>query len=489
MIERPLDQSPDLQSPSATPSLPRPASRRYLSPIARRLAIWIAIISLGVIALFAASTWVFVNNDVSTLILQRNNQFGNAMASALAIEYQKSGSWNVNMSALLKFATGSGLAVDIRDASGELVASAAPGGVPSKSFGPNTVFPVVTDGARVGTVTLRAATGIKAAASALHQALARALWWSIAVAGSLAVLGGILVARRITRPVRALTQAARAMTGGDRGARVGPLKGEGELVELSRTFDHMASTLEREAELRQRMLADVAHELRTPLALLQASTEAMAEGLAEPDRRTMSSLHDETLRLGRLVGDLEVLALAEAAGLNLLLHPTDLAQAAEQAAEGLGHLFANGELTLVRDLRPTVVQGDEVRLHQIFTNLLMNAIKFTPDGGTVFLTVVPNEPVAQAVVADTGRGISPEEQPAIFDRFWRGKDGRQTTGSGIGLAVVRELVQAHGGEVTVQSEVGHGARFVVTMPLVVASSSRPRQTGSLIEPDWLTHRN
>jgi signal transduction histidine kinase len=175
----------------------------------------------------------------------------------------------------------------------------------------------------------------------------------------LAVIAGVVFARPITRPVVALTNAAKAMASGERGVSVADVEAPGELGDLSRTFNHMADTLELEDQLRRVLVADVAHELRTPLAILQATTEALADGITEPSAATLASLHDETLRLGRIVEDLEVLASAEAAGLALELKPLDLALVAEEAAEALKPQFEGSGLSLTCHLRPAVVGRQE----------------------------------------------------------------------------------------------------------------------------------
>ena len=226
----------------------------------------------------------------------------------------------------------------------------------------------------------------------------------------------------------------------------------------------MADALELEDELRRVLVADVAHELRTPLAILQATTEAMADGITEPTAATLSSLHDETLRLGRIVEDLEVLASAEAAELSMEFKPVDLALVAGEAADALEGQLVSAGLSLTRDLEPAVVRGDKNRLHQVVTNLLTNAIKFTSAGGAVSVSVSMRDRVARIVVEDSGRGIPPDDLDHVFDRFWRGPDVRHTAGSGVGLAVVQELVRAHKGEVSVSSREGFGATFVVTIP-------------------------
>ena len=452
------------QQVGTSPASPR--SRGPFSPIARRLALLIALVALVALGLLATATLVFANNDVTTLSGRQRTDLGNAVASAVKVSYDQSRGWNAtDLSPALTLASRAGIAVQVHDQSGALVDSAIPEGIRRSTLGPPLVVPIEAEGVPVGTVSVRtSAAGIGAADSSLRRALATGIGWSALVLAILAVIAGVVFARRITRPVVALTRAATAMASGERGLRVADVGAPGELGDLSRTFNHMADTLELEDELRRVLVADVAHELRTPLAILQATTEAMADGVTEPSAATLSSVHDETLRLGRIVEDLEVLVSAEAAGLSLELKPVDLALVAGQAADALALQLEDAGLSLTRDLEPAVVRGDKNRLHQVVTNLLTNAIKFTPAAGSVSVSVSSRDRVARIVVEDSGRGIPREDLGHVFDRFWRGPGVRQTTGSGVGLAVVQELVHAHNGQVTVASEEGHGATFVVTIP-------------------------
>lgn len=441
-------------------------SRSPLSPIARRLAILVALVALVAIGLLATATLVFANNDVTTLSGRQRTDLGQAVASAAKVSYQQSHEWTAaDLSPVLALASHAGIAVQVRDQSGTLVDAAVPDGARPDTLGPPLVLPIEVDGAPVGTVSVRTSTGgIGAADSSLRHALAIGIVWSAVVLAVLAIIAGVIFARRITRPVVALTRAARAMAAGERSVRVADGGAPGELGDLSRAFNHMADSLELEDELRRALVADVAHELRTPVAILQATTEAMADGIAETSPTTLSSLHDETLRLGRIVEDLEVLASAEAAELSLDLEPVDLALVAGEAARALAPQLDSAGLTLTSDLQPAVVWGDKNRLHQIVTNLLTNAIKFTPGPGWVHVSVSSRGSESTIVVEDSGRGISKNDLEHVFDRFWRGPDVRHTSGSGVGLAVVRELAQAHNGEVTVSSDEGCGATFVVTIP-------------------------
>jgi two-component system, OmpR family, sensor histidine kinase BaeS len=453
------------QEPSA-PISTSPRGGSAFSPLARRLALLIALVALVALALLATAILIFANNDVTTLSGRQRSDLGNAVASAVKVSYQQAHGWKTaELSPALTLASQAGIAIQVRDHSGALVDSATPRGVRPNTLGSPLVIPITADGVPIGTVSVRTSTaGIGAANTSLRHALAAGIGWSALVLALLAVLAGVVFARRVTRPVVALTGAARAMASGERGVRVVDVQAPGELGDLSRTFNHMADTLDLEDQLRRVLVADVAHELRTPLAILQATTEAMADGITKPSAATLSSLHDETLRIGRIVEDLEVLASAEAAGLTLDLKPVDLALVAEQATRGLEPQIEGAGLSLTRALQPAVVRGDKNRLHQILVNLLTNAIKFTPAGGSVSVSVSSHDRLARIVVEDSGRGIPQADLGHVFDRFWRGPGVRHTTGSGVGLAVVQELVHAHNGEVTVASEEGHGAQFVVTLP-------------------------
>jgi signal transduction histidine kinase len=226
----------------------------------------------------------------------------------------------------------------------------------------------------------------------------------------------------------------------------------------------MANTLDRQEQLRRDLVADVAHELRTPIAVLQAGHEALLDGVTEPTPGQLASLRDEVLRLARMVGDLQTLAAAEAAALALTLSRQDLARIAGSAADSLAGRFETAGITLDRRLAPVEVLADAGRLHQVIANLLTNALKFTPPGGRVTVRAGPAGAEAVLQVSDTGPGIPPEDLPRVFDRFWRGRGAANVSGSGIGLAIAAELARAHGGTLRASSEPGRGAQFTLTLP-------------------------
>jgi two-component system sensor histidine kinase BaeS len=222
------------------------------------------------------------------------------------------------------------------------------------------------------------------------------------------------------------------------------------------------------------LTADVAHELRTPVTILAGHCEAMLDGVAEPSREHVASLYEEVLRLNRVIEDLEALASAEAAGLRLERSRIGLADVVRGALDLLAPQFEAAEIALDARLDPEVaVDGDATRLGQVVRNLLANALKFTPAGGRVAVEVSAGPEGAVLAVRDTGPGIPEDELPRVFDRFWRGRRAGGTPGSGIGLAVVDELVRAHGGSVEVGNAEGGGTVFGVTLPLAAAPDAQP----------------
>ena len=385
------------------------------------------------------------------------------IAVAAGAAWDGNNTWSsADLSPVLDLATQTGAAVQIRDQAGRVVDS-SPGF--AAADGPQSSLPVVVRGQRVGTAVVRSTgAGLNAADRVLETALLRAIAGAAGLAALLALLTGLAVARRITRPVTRLIAVTRAMAAGDRAARVGEIRAAGELRELAAAFDQMAGALDRQEQIRRNLVADVAHELRTPIAILQAGHEALLDGVAEPTPAELGSLRDEVLRLARMVGDLQTLAAADAAALNLTRRRCDLAELAATAADSLARRFEAAGITLDRELAASPVLADPHWLHQVITNLLTNALKFTPAGGRVTIGAGPSGAAAVLRVTDTGTGIPADELPRIFDRFFRGQQATQISGTGIGLAVAAEVVQAHGGTLTASSEPGQGTRITLTLP-------------------------
>ncbi|HEX9124518.1 MAG TPA: ATP-binding protein [Actinomycetota bacterium] len=340
----------------------------------------------------------------------------------------------------------------------------------SGPLGPEQRLPVRVGSSVVGTVVMRLPRpGLLPQDEAFRSSVNRLLLVGGILAGLVALALGFVLARRATAPARELTRAARSLAAGDRSTRV-EFEAADELGEMASAFNSMADTIEEEDRLRRAFAADVAHELRTPLTILRTQVEGIQDGVVEPSSASMASLHEETLRLQGLVADLETLASAEAAGFSLVRQRLELRPLLEEAALEFAGPYEAEDVRLAADLAEVVVEADATRIRQIVTNLLSNALKFTPPGGEVRLGLGVDNDDAVITVADTGPGIPPDELPHVFDRFFRGRSSR-AGGSGIGLTVARELVQAHGGDLQVASELGRGTIFTVRVP---GASSPPR---------------
>ncbi len=434
-------------------------------PLAVRLALAFVAVALAAVAVLAGLTAAFAATDVAQLASSQRHQLTAAIAVAAGAAWERDRSWSgADLKPVLDLAARTGADVQIRDAAGRPVATSAR--FARHAADPQSAVPVIVHGQRAGLAVARfTGAGLAGADQSLRGALLRAIAGTAGLAALLALAAGLTAARVITRPVRRLIAAVRAMGGGDRAARVGPIRAPGELGELAAAFDQMAGALEHQEKLRRDMVADVAHELRTPVAVLQAGHEALLDGVAEPTPGQLGSLRDEVLRLARMVSDLQVLADADAAVLHLAPGPADLAAAAAAAAGSLAARFEAAGITLARELAAAPVWADPGRLHQIITNLLTNALKFTPAGGTVTISAGPEGGRAVLRVRDTGPGIPADELPRVFDRFWRGREAARTSGSGIGLAVAAGLARAHSGELTAASAEGRGAQLTLSLPL------------------------
>jgi len=438
-----------------------------LGALGARLAAALVSVALAAIATVASVTLIIQKIDVASLATTEHAQTESAVMSALDNAYRAKGAWNgADLQPAVVLAHMAGAALELDSPNGAALLRTGPGGLLDSSNTTQVREPLLVLGQEVGVLQV-AFPSLSPANRRLRNELVEAL----TISAGLAVLAAVLVAGLVTpllvRPIRRLTAAVRALEAGTAYGKMSEKPGSGELGELGRAFDAMAGALKRNEQLRRTIVADVAHELRTPLAILQGETEALMDGVREPTSETLASLHEETLRLGRMVEDLQTLASADAAGLSLERYPTDLAEIAVSAADSLTGVFQDARVDLELDLSPAVVRADPDRMRQVVANLLTNAAKFTPAEGRVDLVVRSAERSAYLEVADTGPGVPPEEQEQIFERFFRGAAGRKGGGTGIGLAVVKELVQSHDGEIQLESPPGKGARFVVRLPLLI----------------------
>ncbi|HEX8629049.1 MAG TPA: ATP-binding protein [Catenuloplanes sp.] len=282
-----------------------------------------------------------------------------------------------------------------------------------------------------------------------------------------AAVGSAVVTRRALRPIDALTRAVRQLGRGDLRGRA-QVRGNDQVAELTRSFNRMADSLQEGEERQRRMIADVAHELRTPLSNLRGHLEGLMDGMIPPGPVLFASLHDEALLQQRIVDDLQDLALAEAGALTYRRCRVDLAELLETCQHAhRARAEATGARLVVQTARHILVDADPDRLRQVISNLVSNALRYTPAGGTVALRSWMDGDRVVVDVTDTGCGIAEDDLPKVFDRFWRADSarGRSTGGSGLGLAIARQIIDDHGGTISVRSRPGQGATFTLRLPV------------------------
>lgn len=335
------------------------------------------------------------------------------------------------------------------------------------------------DGQTVGTLLVNAGATNAATDPSSQDFLSRvnhSLLLAGLAAAIIALALGFVLFRQITAPLDALTRATQKIAAGDLGTRA-PLgvRGDDEISRLGRSFNAMAENLEHSETARRNMLADVAHELRNPLGVIQSHLEAMLDGVFPTNAEQIASLHDETMLLTRLVDDLREIALADAGQLSIHRAPADLGALVERVTDAFQAQAAEHQIALRCEAGATLplLNMDAQRIEQVLRNLISNALRYTPSGGTVSVKVNRDATTARVEVCDTGPGIPADALPHVFERFWRGDKSRARAlgGSGLGLAIAQQWIEAHGGQIGVRSQAGmaaaqqSGTTFWFTLPL------------------------
>jgi two-component system OmpR family sensor kinase/two-component system sensor histidine kinase BaeS len=305
------------------------------------------------------------------------------------------------------------------------------------------------------------------AASPLLERLNSAAWQASLIAGLIALTVGLLFAWRLIIPIKKLTKAAQTLESGDLTYRV-PVTGKDELSQLALAFNHMAESLEQSEINRRNMTADIAHELRTPLSVQQAQLEALQDGLYPLSMANLQPILDQTSQLARLIEDLRTLALSDAGELVLDLSPIDLIEIIRRIVDNFQSTAGVKHITIQFDhsgLESAMTNADAARFTQILHNLISNAIRFTPEGGSIHLGLIESKGIYQISIKDSGPGIPAEALPHIFDRFYRVDESRSRKdgGSGLGLAIARRLAELHNGKLTVENSKDGGAAFTLTL--------------------------
>ena len=357
--------------------------------------------------------------------------------------------------------------------------------------------PVVVNGQTVGSVLVGSMIepALNPADEDFLQAVNLSIFITAAAVGLVALILGSMLFRQITSPLRAVSQAAEAIAAGQLDRRV-EAKTADEIGRLAQSFNRMAESLAQADVQRRNMVADIAHELRTPLTVVQGSLEAMLDGVYDLNPENIASIHQQTALLSRLVADLRDLALAEAGQLRLDWQSVDLEAVIAQASNALQSQALEKGVTFKVELPQGLprIRGDGQRLQQVLFNLVSNALRHTPTGGTVKTAVEVKEDRVVIRVQDTGSGIPAEDLPHVFERFYRvdRSRARSTGGSGLGLTIAKRIVEAHGGQIWAQSWLGAGSTFAFSLPLVdrgeppAPPGRRPvcPRCGQVTQDDW-----
>lgn len=293
------------------------------------------------------------------------------------------------------------------------------------------------------------------------------LFYGAVIGAVIALVLGVVLSRTLTRPIRELTTATHAVSEGDLSQQV-PVRSNDELGELARAFNKMSFELSRSVNARKQMTADIAHELRTPLSLILGHAEAVHDGVLPPTRENFEIIRDEATRLEHLINDLRTLSLADAGELSIQLQAVEPQRLIQEVASLYQYQSQRKNIAFLLDVPPHLptIEVDPGRMTQVLTNILDNAIRHTPEGGTITLTAREVDGEVELAVQDSGPGLKPEDLERIFERFYRADPSRQREdgGSGLGLAIARSIVQAHGGQLSAESEPGKGLNVKVLLP-------------------------
>ena len=447
---------------------------------------WRLFISFSLVVLVAiASVLVIARQGAASevRIFMRGSMMGmDTLAAELEAYYQQFGAWDGAEQLLVSNVQGHGMGqgmggggplVRLADADGTVVAASRGEASGSLLRGERQAALVLYDplGRRIGYLLAEGGPADNSNFERqLLDRLVRAGLIAAAISGVLALALAVLFSYRLLKPVQELTRAAARMAAGDLNQRVDE-RGKDELATLGRAFNHMAASLQRAEQSRRAMTADIAHELRTPIAVQRAHLEALQDGVYPLTGENLQPVLDQTELLTRLVEDLRTLALADAGELRLERSLTSLLSLVQRVVDRFRPEAENRHIRLGLENLPGVadIQAslDAGRIEQILNNLISNALRYTEEGGEVRVGLVRKDGWAEVRVADNGAGISPEALPRLFERFFRADPSRSRAagGTGLGLAIARQLALAHGGDLNAANQPQGGAVFVLRLPL------------------------
>jgi signal transduction histidine kinase len=472
-----------------------PVQESTVPTFSSRMTLSFALTAVMTVALLVAVLSVMWEGQFQQYTRQNMVRMASSTAATLAVRYQEEGGWNAKVlsAAEASSLSSTDVGVQVLNAAGEIIydetwaqnegaaADSLLTGEDEPEDGITPVesdavasAPIEVDGTQVGTVRVWAvgSDGLLTKSDATFRANSYGVIAGAAGAAILlACVMGVFVSRSLTRPLKKITECATAIKNGDLTARC-ELTSEDEIGELGRVVDEMAATVERDITTEHRLTSDVAHELRTPLMAMLVNVEAMQDGVLPADSEHLAVVSNEVRRLSRLVDTMLALSRMETGSVQFEMVLVDVPGMVRDLCETQSGLFEEQGLRLTfyqigfDAAHPAEVYADPDRLSQALVNLMSNALRYTPEGGSVTVTVENQLHNVCVMVSDTGIGIAKEDLPMVFSRFWRSDVSRERVsgGMGVGLALSKEIVTRMGGTITVESELGEGTTFTITLP-------------------------
>jgi len=445
----------------------------------------IVFVSVG---LMAYLTNLSTTREFQQYISRGNMMYTQSLANSLGDLYAEEQGWNNIQETLRSLPLSTSARILVTDSSGVIIADTAREwlGKESAEVSLSDGTPITVSGQTVGSLYLLTSGGMGRGhmGGRIPQAIPMvvtneedflervndSLWKVGLIAVAVALVIGLILTRQITRPVRALISGARHLTKGELSYRV-TVKSRDEIGELADSFNIMASSLEKGEQSRRQLTADIAHELRTPLTVIEGTVDGIIDGVFKPDTEHLRTIKEQTSMLTHLISDLRDLSLAESGQLKLNLTSTDMVELVRRMVSNyeINDREENIRIKLEEEPQISEIEADTVRMEQVISNLLTNAIRHTPSSGSISVTIKNDEGGLAISVADTGEGIAQDDLPHVFERFYRSGSSRSRKegGTGLGLAIVKQMVEAHGGKVWVESKKGTGSIFSILLPFSI----------------------
>lgn len=466
------------------------------SPILRKITLTILTVSLGGVLILGLVLHLTINRQFQAYLDRNELARQQQVTQALTQFYQENGGWpsypmkvRFNLMSNLEYVTDRHERLVMIGGRGRRMNPEAGQGGDSSRL---VARPILVNGTRVGTAyfgTNPLQELFSRQDQLFRSAINRSIFWSILIMAAVSIGVAVNFAKRLSKPIMAMNRIAGDMAAGNLDTRISSLSRD-ELGELGKSLNQLAERLKEGNELRKKMTANVAHDLRTPLATIKSHLEGMIDAVIPPSKENLESLHEEVDRLTLLVNDLQTIAAADVTIQRMTLAPMKLDVFLKDLVTRMTPLFrAKGVVLELEPMPPLPFTTNAEALAKILDNLLTNAYKFTPAGKNVTLSVAKDEKTVAIAVSDQGIGIAPADLPYIFERFYRADPSRnrENGGFGLGLTIARDLAKALGGTITVSSHPGEGSVFTLRLPLVSGQNApfddNPLTPANIVQPD------